>query len=202
MGGYGSGRRGGKITVGQMTALDVRKLKRAGCLKPGFCGQSTWSRGETVIATICFRVEIDASGVMHVRLLYKTRDRNEAWQDMDYRVNLDWTPCHYGGSQAWFRCPSCHRRVATIYGGKVFACRHCHRLAYDSQNERPDDREGRQVDKLRDRLKWQPGLLHGKEWKPKWMRWRTYYRLEAQYDERMRRLLGLMRDRFGVEWPL
>ena len=53
--------------------------------------------------------------------------------------------------------------------------------------------ESRQVDKLRDRLKWEPGLLNGKQWKPKWMRWRTYHRLEAEYDERMRRLLGLMR---------
>lgn len=197
MGGYGSGRRGGKDTVSQMRALDVRKLKRDGCLEPGFSGQSTWSRGGTVIATIRFRVGQEASGLMYVQLMYRSRDRSEVWQDMDYRVALDRTPCNYGGSRVWFRCPSCHRRVAVIYGGKVFACRHCHRLAYDCQHERRDDRESRQVDKLRDRLKWEPGLLNGKQWKPKWMRWRTYHRLEAEYDERMRRLLRLMRGRFG-----
>jgi len=55
------------------------------------------------------------------------------------------------------------------------------------------------VDKLRERLRWGPGLLNGKEWKPKWMRWRTYHRLEGRYDAKMRRMLVLMRRRFGSE---
>ena len=194
MGGFGSGRRSSKETVGQMRALDVRKMKREGCLQPGYSGQWTWSRGGEVLASIRFLVEQDA-----VRLMYKSRDRGGEWQEMDYRARLDWTPCTYGGARAWFLCPSCGRRVALLYGGKVFACRHCHRLSYDCQREAPDDRASRQVDKLRERLKWVPGLLNGKEWKPKWMRWRTYHRLEGRYDEKMLRLLALMRRRFGSD---
>ncbi len=194
MGGFGSGRCSSKETVGQMRALDVRKMKREGCLHPGYSGQWTWSRGGEVIASIRFRVEQDA-----VRLMYKSRDRGGEWQEMDYRACLDWTPCTYGGARAWFLCPSCGRRVALLYGGTVFACRHCHRLAYDCQREAPDERVSRQVDKLRERLRWGPGLLNGKEWKPKWMRWRTYHRLEERYDAKTSRLLVLMRRRFGFD---
>ena len=199
MGGYGSGRRGGKDTVGQMRALDVRKLKRDGCLEPGFSGQSTWSRGGTVIATIRFRVGQEASGLMYVQLMYRSRDRSEVWQDMDYRVVLDRTPCNYGGSRVWFQCPACGRRVAILYGGRVFACRHCQRLAHDCQRERPDDRAARQADKLRDRLGWIPGALNGCGPKPKWMRWRTFRRLKALHDEHVGRMLAGARERFGVE---
>ena len=196
MGGFGSGRRPTRNngTVSDMRRLDVRKMKREGCLEPGASGRWGWSRNGETVASVCYHTLPDA-----LRLVYSVSERSKGPESMDYRVGLEWTPCNYGGSRVWFRCPSCHRRVAVIYGGKVFACRHCHRLAYDCQHERPDDRESRQVDKLRDRLKWEPGLLNGKQWKPKWMRWRTYHRLEAEYDERMRRLLGLMRGRFGRE---
>ena len=109
MGGFGSGRRSSKETVGQMRALDVRKMKREGCLQPGYSGQWTWSRGGEVLASIRFLVEQDA-----VRLMYKSRDRGGEWQEMDYRARLDWTPRTYGGARAWFLCPSCGRRVARI----------------------------------------------------------------------------------------
>ena len=192
MGGYGSGRRGGKDTVGEMLALDIRRWTREGYLRPGYSGQWTWSRRGTAYANIHYQVEDGA-----VRLMYKTRERSGEWQEMDYRVRLDRTPCNYGGARVWFLCPSCSRRVALIYGGKVFACRHCHRLAYDSQRETPDDRQGRQIDKIRDRLKWAPGLLNGNGRKPKWMRWRTFTRLERLHDEKMNRMLILVRRRFG-----
>ena len=194
MGGYGSGRRGGKDTVGEMLALDIRRWKREGYLRPGFSGQWIWSRRGTAYANIHYQVEDGA-----VLLMYKARERGGEWQDMDYRVRLDWTPCTYGGARVWFLCPSCGRRVALLYGGKVFACRHCHRLTYDSQRETPDDRHSRQIDKIRDRLKWEPGLLNGNGWKPKWMRWRTFTRLERLHDEKMNRMLILVRQRFGRE---
>ena len=196
MGGYGSGRRPTRNngTVSDMRRLDVRKMKREGCLEPGASGRWGWSRNGETVASVCYHTLPDA-----LRLVYSVSERSKGPESMDYRVGLEWTPCNYGGSRVWFRCPSCNRRVAVIYGGKVFACRHCHRLAYDCQHERWGDRESRQVDKLRERLKWVPGLLNGKQWKPKWMRWRTYQRLESEYDERMRRLLGLMRGRLGLD---
>ena len=95
--------------------------------------------------------------------------------------------------------PTCGRRVAILYGGKVFACRHCQRLAHDCQRERLDDRAARQADKLRDRLGWIPGALNGGGPKPKWMRWQTFRRLKARHDEQVGRMLAGARARFGVE---
>ena len=130
MGGYGSGRRPTRNngTVSDMRRLDVRKMKREGCLEPGAsggagAGAATVKRWRPSVITPCL-----------MRYGWCTASANGAGaRGMDYRVGLEWTPCNYGGSRVWFRCPSSHRRVAVIYGGKVFACRHCHRLAYDCQ---------------------------------------------------------------------
>ena len=61
-------------------------------------------------------------------LIYRSRSGNEDWEDQNYPVWLDWTPCHFGGERPWFRCPAmgCGRRVAILYGGRIFACRHCY----------------------------------------------------------------------------
>src|SRR5262245_25170010 len=64
------------------------------------------------------------------------------WQSVEQRVALTWTACHLGGRRPWFSCPAytagrcCGRRVAVLYlAGKLFACRRCHGLAYESQQE-------------------------------------------------------------------
>src|ERR1700730_14154689 len=53
----------------------------------------------------------------------------------------------FGGARPWFMCPVqsngvyCGRRVTKLYGvGRLFACRHCYRLAYTSQQESARDR--------------------------------------------------------------
>jgi hypothetical protein len=88
-------------------------------------------------------------------------------------------------ARPWFICPATHcgRRVAILYGGEVFACRHCHKLAYQCQRESPDDRAKRRADKIRVRLGWEPDILNGEGFKPKGMHWRTYRRLTDEHDE-------------------
>ena len=119
---------------------------------------------------------------------------------MEYPVYLDWSDCHLGGRRAWFRCPACGcgRRVAVLYGGSIFACRHCHRLAYDSQRERWDDRLTRRADKIRQRLGWEPGILNGHGDKPKGMHRRTYERLVAQHDAYVEASLSGLALRLGL----
>ena len=119
-----------------------------------------------------------------VILAYRHRSGGEDWKDESYPVYLDWTACNLGGQRPWFLCPArgCGRRVAILYGGGIFACRHCYQLAYPSQRETWDDRAAQRADRIRDKLGWEPGILNGNGWKPKRMHWNTFERLTAQHD--------------------
>ena len=97
-------------------------------------------------------------------------------------MELERTPCRSGGARAWWRCPvpGCGRRVAILFSGALFACRHCHQLAYRSQREAPGDRAIRKAHKVRARLGWEIGVLNPSGDKPKGLRWRTFERLRAR----------------------
>ena len=194
MGGFGSGRHGGKSTTGDMHVLDIRKIARAGRLTPGQSFGWQWTCNGEKIASINMRTDTD-----RVTLDYRARDRGGEWQAMNYSVCLSWTPCTYGGQRAWWLCPAvgCGRRVAVLYGGKVYACRHCHQLAYRTQREQPHDRAGSKADKLRDRLQWEAGILNGNGIKPKGMHWATFDRLEAQHDALVNQTLAGVMEKFG-----
>lgn len=195
MGGFNSGNHGGKSTTTDMRALDVRKVQREGLLRPGHSFGWSWTRGGETIASI--NIKVDSGGVT---LDYRQRDRGGEWQAMNYPVRLAWTACHYGGQRAWWLCPAvgCGRRVAVLYSGSVFACRHCQKLAYKSQRETPDDRATRRADKLRDRLGWVAGILHGAGDKPKGMHWRTFWRMQASHDAHVMQALAGMSAKLGL----
>jgi len=139
-----------------------------------------WSRdGKTVVS---IRVHTESSRVI---LTYRHRSGGGAWKDESYPVWLDWTDCNLGGERPWFLCPTmgCGRRVAILYGGRIFACRHCYKLAYTSQRETDDDRAARRANKIRKRLGWQQGIFNPKGWKkPKGMHWRTFSQLNLEHD--------------------
>ena len=61
---------------------------------------------------------------------------------MNYEIQLETTPCGYGGKRYWFICPLtsngtyCGRRVGVLYClSKWFGCRHCGDIAYAKQME-------------------------------------------------------------------
>ncbi len=184
MGGMGSGRHwywGAKDTTGDYRAIDVRRWQRDGLIAPYQSFGWQWSGdGEEVVASIRVRTE-----PRRVVLTYRHRSDGADWKDETYPVYLDWTPCNLGGERPWFLCPAmgCGRRVAILYGGSIFACRHCHRLAYLSQREAHHDRAARRADKISTRLGWELGILNPKGWrKPKGMHWRTFERLNEEHD--------------------
>ena len=202
MGGYSSGRHGGKRTTNDMHVLDIRKIARAGLLKAGCSFSWQWTRGGEKIASIGLRTETD-----RVVLNYRSRSNGDEWQDMHYPVYLVWSGCNYGGRRAWWLCPAvgCGRRVAVLYGGKVYACRHCHKLAYQTQREQAHDRAGSRADTIRKRLGWEAGILNLPGGKPKGMHWRTFERLQAAHDAHTHQALAgmaaklrIMRGRLGV----
>ena len=198
MGGIGSGRQGGAPCTDSMHKLDVRAINRAGLLTPGRCCSWQWSRGPETVASINLRVESDS-----VLLNYRNRSPHHhggKWEPMSYAVRLAWSPCGFGGRRAWWLCPAvgCGRRVAVLYGGRVFACRPCHRLAYRSQRETDDDLATRRADTLRRRLGWVPGLLNEPGDKPKGMHWRTYWRMYARFNDAQNMALAGLGARIAV----
>jgi hypothetical protein len=128
MGGYGSGRQDGRVKTDQVPSLDVRHLNRRGVLAPGTFTQWSWGGPSG------FSIHLHAQGD-HVLLQHWVRMSDGEDRRVEYPVMLDRTPCNFGGTRTWFRCPSprCGRRVAILYKGRFFACRHCLQLAYASQ---------------------------------------------------------------------
>jgi hypothetical protein len=187
MGSSSIGRRGGKRMTTDLWTLDVRKVQRESGLEPGETFGCTWRRrGGEVIASVDLKAETD-----RVMLNYRQKTGGD-WQARRYPVEIAWTACHYGGQRAWWLCPGkgCGRRVALLYGGLRFECRHCHDLAYKSQRQTSDDRAFQRVDQLRARLGWGPGIIHAPGGKPKGMHWRTFWRLHARYDASVIQALG------------
>ena len=196
MGGPGSGRRGGRETTADYRRLDVRELHRAGVLVPGWRGGWRWMRrGET-------RAEINIEVHELAMVLRYSATTNGERKSYDYAVGLVRTKCTFGGARPWMLCPCCGRRVAVLFGGAMFACRRCRKLAYESQRESAGDRAIRRADAIRDRLGWQAGILNPDGWKPRGMHWRTFWRLKAEHDrlrgegmEGIARQLGIVERR-------
>ncbi len=181
-----------------MRPLDIRKLQRDGLLTPGLASGWQWTRNGEELASIQIRCEADC-----VMLSYQSRSNGCEWQAMAYAVHLEWMPCNLGGRRAWFRCPArgCGRRVAILYGGTIFACRHCHKLAYACQREPDDNRALRRADTIRRRLGWQAGIANPAGSKPKGMHWRTFSRLMAEYNAFVQVSLAGMMQRFKMKLP-
>lgn len=184
-----------RSTTEDYRRLDVRALHKAGMLAAGHAGMWNWySRG-----VLRASVHVQAQDG-HVILSYQATE-NGKQQDYRYLVRLDWTPCQYGGARPWFLCPArgCGRRVAILYGGAVFVCRHCRRLAYESQRERGYNRLAGRADKIRRRLGWPAGILNPKGWqKPKGMHWATFARLNAEHDALVAAALAGMSEHLGI----
>jgi hypothetical protein len=78
----------------------------------------------------------------YLRIHYtQTDNSSEEKKEFDYKVQLEKTPCHFGGFRYWFRCNLykrgvyCGRRVGVLYkDGDWFGCRHCYELTYSSRN--------------------------------------------------------------------
>jgi hypothetical protein len=164
-------------------------------LAAGYSCSWQWSRAGKAVATIGVRSQGD-----RVIQTYRHQRQGQDWKDEQYAVLIERTACHLGGFRPWFICPAagCGRRVAKLYGGAIFACRQCHRLAYASTRESPGDRAARRADRIRERLRWEPGILNGSGWKPKWMRWRTFGRLKLEHDHLVQHSLAEIARQFEL----
>lgn len=171
MGGMGSGRTWGYTsTVESARCIDLRTLKKRDWLKPGFIYSLSWTCGGEPSGDIKYRAESDA-----LVLLFKYRENRGDWESVEQRILMESTPCNYGGYRQWFVCPHCSRRCLVLCGaGKLFLCRQCYRLPYQSQL---DDEYSRLLTKRRKLEE----MLWGDNRQRMWQRTRD--RLCREYDE-------------------
>ena len=195
MGGFGTGRRQySKNTTDDYHQLDVRRLQRKGLLEPEKKFNWYWKSGNQIIKTIHVHSEKNK-----IVLSYKLRSNSNKWKDVSYPIYLGWTWCNYGNYRAWFFCPRCDRRVAILYSGVIFACRHCYKLAYPCQRETTIDRAARRANRIRRRLGWKEGILNPIDIKPKGMHWKTFEKLTYQHNLYCSTSLDGMRQQFGLK---
>ena len=160
-----------KNTVEGCRSIDVLEWNRRGYLRSPRWFSWAWSRDNERVASI--NVETQRHSVT---LKYRSRSYGEDWSDVEQRVAIEWTPCRFGGERPWFMCSVasnsvyCGRRATKLYGaGRLFACRHCYRLAYASQQESAHQRGLGKSQKIRMRLGGSPNMLEEFPDKPKGM---------------------------------
>jgi hypothetical protein len=182
MGGFGSGRQGGSATVESGLTLDLNRLIRQRDILPGMhiSGSLRWNDAQSgeKIASIDCEASLVSQGHAWARLQYVADG-----ELMDYRVQIEASPCQYGGVRWWWICPLSGRRAAKLYlppDSNVFAARQIHRLAYRSQRDAKIDRTHARQRRLYGKL--------GAEYdhheqtppaRPKGMHHKTYERLTA-----------------------
>ena len=203
MGGYGSGRRGGRATVegcASLLALDAKRAMRPVLaahrdrgLRPGEVMNAgpirfAWTRegGAGPWAAVAVSLELGPDrGRAWLTLVHQAGRRTTG--PLDQRVRLEAVPCRFGGARWWWVCPATGRRAATLYlpvGGARFLSRQAYGLAYASQREDWIDRAHRHAARVHKRLgSPQRSAFGATPPKPKWMRWPTYERLAAELQE-------------------
>ena len=185
---------GGKTTVESCRSIDVLDWHRRGCLRSPRRFSWAWRQDGERVASI--NVETERN---RVTLKYRSRRYGEDWAGAKQQFPVVWTPCRFGGERPWFTCSVyangtyCGRQVTKLYQtGRLFACRHCSRLAYASQQESAHDRGLRKAQGIRMRLGGTANMLDDFPEKPKGMHRRTYERLCRVHDAaRARSLIGL-----------
>lgn len=135
-----------------------------------------------------------------VTLRHRTLDNDDVWwDDGEQRVPIQWTACRFGGERPWFVCSAysggvyCGCMVTKLYNdGRLFACRHCYRLVYKSQQETVLYRDLSRAQKIRKRLGGSLDIDDAFPQRPKGMHWRTYNKFRRIYDVAGRRLNNSM----------
>jgi len=177
MGGMGSGRLWGlgASKCEDYRSIDLAWLNGQGILKRRTWSTITWSRCDEQTGAI--RVKAEPGGL---RLSYKARDWDEEWEGIEELIPFSYTFTNFDGQRRWFSCLSCGRDCRIIYGGRVFRCRECYGLKYQSQYEPRFGRALSQAQKIRKQLGGSFCVDDPFPEKPKGMHWKTYRQLETK----------------------
>ena len=201
MGGYGSGRQGGRPTIEgcQSLKLVINRGMRPGAealrrhgppedaeVQAGF--DVTWTEDDAAEPLAGVQVTLACSGdCATASLRFDIDHLGGRTGPQAQRVDIVSTPCRYGGRRWWWLCPRTGRRCGKLYlpnGGPLFLGRTAYRLAYASQGHSALDRSHDRLRRLHRKLGGQYGCFDDPlPDKPKGMRWRTYERLVAEWED-------------------
>lgn len=134
MGGFGSGRWGGRPTADGAKKIDLAWMLRTGKAKPGqwLSGWISWTCRGQDSGSISYSANMVDPYASTLELSYWLGS-GENRESVEQIVRLVFTEPNYGGRRWWMVCPYSHRRVAKLYlpgGGDRFASRQAWRLGW------------------------------------------------------------------------
>jgi hypothetical protein len=138
MGGWGSGRRGGKPVKEDGLTIDLTLMLRKGWMTEGRSshGSLSWSDATGWSATIGYTYDLSNPETASLTLTYRNKRGGDEWVSRQQHVRMVYTVPPYGGRRWWMLCPVRGDRVAKLYlpnSGDIFAGRKAWRLSYRSQ---------------------------------------------------------------------
>lgn len=150
-----------KITVESLYCLDVNDLNRLGAF--------------------AHPMEYPFLGLRASRHLIEYRSQSWPTDRPPQRIQVQWTPCTYGGARPWLMC-LCGRRVGKLYRGSAWlGCRQCAEAAYESQRRSRKGRLHLKATRIRARIGdyGRPGVDAFPP-RPRGMHRKTFARVKAQ----------------------
>lgn len=190
MGGYGSGRYGGRPIVEHCLRIDLAWMMRRDMAREGrdYGGTLNWSCNGSPSGSIGYWAKLSEPNRERLELNY-TRGSGDDAEFVKQTIRLTFTEPNYGGKRWWMNCPYRNVRVGKLYlppGGDRFASRKAWRLGYQSQRDAARDRPFERLFRLQKKLGCEPGWQNFPT-RPKGM-WRQtyerhleeYYRLDEQ----------------------
>jgi hypothetical protein len=140
MGGFGSGRYGGRATVESALRLDIDDMMQWGGIRAfaRLAGEMRFNfYGDQI--EVKFESRVGEPWESWLRLKYAMADYWTGEEvEIDDKIFLATTRPPFGGLRWWFVCPHLNRRVRKLYlplGGRHFRSRRAYELAYASQRE-------------------------------------------------------------------
>src|SRR5947207_1491445 len=148
MGGSGSGRQGGRPTIGRTRSYQLSTRSLGDFLR--------LEHSEFRISFRCDWDKVAVTGMIDTRgpsprpaISHSTR--REPRETLTYEISLVRTHPHLGGVRWWFLCPNRGHRVAKLYlpiGGRYFLSREAYGLVHDTRQMSSIDRSSWRVTRI------------------------------------------------------
>ena len=156
MGGYGSGRYGGRPTVDASCKIDLAWMLREKLALEGSTRNGTlrWSCGGRPSGSIGYTAHMTDPGEERLELSY-TRGSGDEQEQVRQYIHLVHTEPNFGGKRWWMVCPYRGIRVGKLYlppGGDRFASRQAWKLGYQCQRDAARDRAFERLFRLQKKL--------------------------------------------------